>query len=603
MATKAPKAPKPPKSGRKRASRLGRIKNLAGDLVELPGKLPEKIEEGLEKGLTVGVDILRDPVGTAQQVVDALQTPRGLALGWAVALILPVLLYFIDLGAGSLWQGQDAEFALILRRMTQGLDVAAAAHESPVPSGAPLGLYQMRLAVQLLGVNEAALRFLPVLAALGSAMCLLGIAIDVGVGRHAGGLAGLVLLAMPLTYELSHRVLPDMIIAVASTGAVALISHALHGHKFDRHILPIHQEADAPAPLPLRRLPMLFAALGIGAASLVDPRAGVCAILFGLLDVLLSHRYLLRKRRVWLMLSGGAVLTAVAAGLHPIGLRSFLSWQWVSNGHWYDVPLRNWAAIWHQGSSVYGRHVGPVIVVATGFGLLLGSMRRTSRPLLAWVIVAAALTWVGDSSPPPRGLGLVLPPLALAAAVGLQSPVRWLGSLGGIITAGALASVVLVTLESGPVLHKSDTLKLLSQSQVHAPPGAKLCTIGIPKALLTLYAGRDDIEELSSVEELVRTLGAPGANRLFSCVIPKSLRPRLEAALLDKPAPAPAPEPVQKGAPAGRKGRPVKDVRPPPKPAPESDALGEFGSVLATTLDVEEPPPDVTGPAVVLVSR
>ena len=33
-------------------------------------------------------------------------------------------------------------------------------------------------------------------------------------------------LALPVTYELAHRVVPDLLVAVASTGAVAIVSHA-----------------------------------------------------------------------------------------------------------------------------------------------------------------------------------------------------------------------------------------------------------------------------------------------------------------------------------------------------------------------------------------
>ena len=279
----------------------------------------------------------------------------------------------------------------------------------------------MAAAVRLLGFNEAALRLVPVLSALGCAMCLLAIAIDVGVGRHAGAVAGLVLLAMPLTYELSHRALPELLIALASTGAVALTSHSLHGHKFDRHILPFQKEAEEPQPLALRRLPMLFASLGIGAAAFVDPRAGAVALLFALLDMLFAHRYLFRKRRVWAMLAGGLGLTVIAVLVHPVGPRTYLGWQGT------DAMVRDALSLWHQGTTLYGRHIGPVVIVATGFGLLLGSMRRASRSLLAWVLVASATALFTQQSSPPRGLGLLLPPLALAAAVGLQSPTRVAG--------------------------------------------------------------------------------------------------------------------------------------------------------------------------------
>lgn len=601
-------APVGPGSGRrpaepKKSRRRSRLRHLA-QLAELPAKIPEKIEEGIEKGIegigkgvTATVDILKDPIGSVQQVVDALQAPRGLALGWAIALILPIFIYFLDLGAGSLGQGADAEFALALRALADGqLGLDEAARTLPPPRGSPLGLWQMMLMVRLLGANEATLRLLPALAALGSAMCLLAISIDVGVGRHAGGLAGLVLLALPLTYELSHRVVPDMLVAMASTGAVALVSHSLHGHKFDRHILPMHRDSDAPEPLPLRRLPMLLATLGIGLSALVEPRAGIIAIGFALFDILISHRYLLRKRRVWLMLGGATLLTALVMLRHPTDLRAWL--RWPTPG----VPLRTFLAIWHQGDSWFSRYIGPVVIVATGFGLLLGSLRRASRSLLAWILLAGVMTWLGEDSSLPRGLGLVLPPLALCAAVGLQSPVRWLGALGGVITTCALAGVVVVNIESGPVLHRSDTIKILTQSQQHAPPGALLCTVGIRPEVSTFYAHRP-IAQFDSVEQLARAL-APG--QLFSCLLPLALLEEAQQRLappVTRPARPAEPPPRPGRRPAALTAKEQRDAREAKGREPKDEPPEGIGSVLESTLDIEKPPLDTQGPKVVLVSR
>lgn len=576
-----------------------RRKGALAQLAELPAKLPEKVSEKISEGLELGtevlgkaanvtVDALRDPVGAAQQVVEALQAPTGLVLGWAVALLLPIILYLFDLGAGSLWN-IDAQVALALKAATAGeLRLDEAARLVPPPTGAPMGLASFVLLLRLLEPSEWTLRLLPALAALGAAMCLLAIAIDVGVGRHAGGLAGLVLLAMPLTYELSHRVLPDMLIAFASTAAVALVSHSLHGHKFDRHILPFQRDADAPEPLPLRKLPMLFAALGIGFAALYDPRAGFVAIAFALVDMVISHRYLLRKRRVWLMLLGGLALSAAATFVQPVPLRGYLHWPQK------QALLATFSAVWHQGDTFFGRHVGQVIVVATGFGLLLGSLRRASRPLLIWIVVAAAITSLGDGSVPPRGLGLVLPPLALCAAVGLQSPVRWLGALGGIITAAAVGGIILATVEGAQVLHKNDTIKTLTQSMRHAPPGARRCTVALPKEIPSLYTGQL-IEEFKSVLELKQALRK---GELFSCLIPVELRAEALRELAPPVEPPPPPPPA-----AARPAKDGKRREPRPAPEPRDPPPDPIGSVLQTTLDIEEPPHDTRGPRVLLISR
>ena len=48
---------------------------------------------------------------SAGGTIDTLQAPRGLVLGWAIALLLPILLYVLDLGSGSLWHGDDVQVA------------------------------------------------------------------------------------------------------------------------------------------------------------------------------------------------------------------------------------------------------------------------------------------------------------------------------------------------------------------------------------------------------------------------------------------------------------------------------------------------------------
>ncbi|MBL9042698.1 MAG: hypothetical protein JNM83_13910 [Myxococcales bacterium] len=564
-----------------------RQRGRLAELASLPGKLPEKIGEGLERGISVTANALRDPVGTVQQAVAALPVPKGLVLGWAIAMLLPLALYFVDLGAGSLSQ-VDAEVALLVRRVLSGqLLWDQAFHSVPPPTGGPLGIVPFVLLSRLFGMSEATLRLVPVLAALGAASCLLAIAIDVGVGRQTGGLAGLVFLAMPLTYELSHRIVPDMLVAVASTGAVALVSHSLHGHKFDRHILPMHKQGDEPAPLPLRRLPMLFAALGIGLAGVLDVRAGLVALFFGFFDCVISHRPLLRKRRVWLMWLGGTLLLLGASAIHGGALRTLFHRPAAG------IFMQAFNAVWRQGPSWFGRHVGQVVVVTTCFGLLLGSMRRASRPLLVWVMLATLLTWVGGDLAPPRGLGLLLPPLALASAIGLQSPVRWLGSLGGLITTFALAGVVLAVIEGDPVIHQSDSVKTLIQSQRHAPATARRCVVGMNDTVAAYYSRRQ-IERFATVTSLKQ---AVGEKDLFSCLVPRELLPEMQRLLVTVPTqpqtPSPPPKPAQ-----------AKPVAKPPQPVKDLDLSAEpISTVLMTTLDIEEPPLDTKGPPLVLVTR
>ena len=244
-------------------------------------------------------------------------------------------------------------------------------------------------------------------------------------------------------------------------------------------------------------------------------------------------------------------------------------------------------------------------LIACAFCLLLGSLRRASRSLLVWVLLAGVMTWLGDDSTLPRGLGLLLPPLALCAAVGLQSPVRWLGALGGVITTCALAGVVVVNIEGGAVLHRSDTIKILTQSQQHAPPGALLCTVGIRPEVSTFYAHRP-IAQFDSVEQLAQAL-APG--QLFSCLLPLSLLEEVQQRLAP-PVITPARPPEPPARPGRRPTGPttkelakeLRDAVAKSREAKDEPPEG-IGSVLESKLDIETPPLDTQGPKVVLVSR
>ena len=517
------------------------------------------------------------------------------------------LIALLDLGAGSLWNGPDALFALAARGLArEGLQLGDAARTLPAPTGAPLSLWGLGLLVRFLGSGDFVLRLLPALAALACAFCLLTVAIDVGVGRHAGGLGGLLFLALPLTYELSHRVLPDMLIAASATFAVALCSHALHGHHFDRHIMPSHAEDDAPAPLPLRRTPMALAAGAIGVAAMVSRRAALIALLFAVLDVLLVNRYLLRKRRVWLALSSGVALILLAARVHGPGAIGGL-WQLgvaalrtLGRPQLFAEARAVGALLWTQGASLYDAAAGGVplagganalvtgyaplagrvLIVAAGFGVLFSLIRRPSRPLALWLLSSGILSIVGAGGEPRRALVLLLPPLALCAAVGIETPVRWLGRLGNLTTMAAVAGILAAWVNGQAVLHRDDTVRALAQSQRRAPAGALLCTVGLPAAAARHYTGRP-VSEFRSAAELSAALGR---EQPLSCLIPAELRDAVAQALLG-----------QRDFERAQAARVRTRGRREPGAA--------LGSVLATVLDFEEPPPDAPGPKVLLVNR
>ena len=103
------------------------------------------------------------------------------------------------------------------------------------------------------------------------------------------------------------------------------------------------------------------------------------------------------------------------------------------------------------------------------------------------------------------------------------------------------------------------------------------------------------------MDALAKTL-RPG--QLFNCLLPKAQLPAL-LLLLNPPAPPvakpskTAPEPTARSS--KRPG--TKAVKEVPRVEQVEGGLDAIGSVLATTLDIEEPPLGTDGPEVVLVSR
>src|SRR5580658_374242 len=120
---------------------------------EEPKGGPAETDQPLRSGMVAA--LLTKPIEGVHQVIEVLQARRGLAAGWALALMLAVLSYLLDLGAGSLWNGYDALLALGVRALAQGkIGMVAAASQVPPPTGMPLALWEMANAVRLLGSDE-----------------------------------------------------------------------------------------------------------------------------------------------------------------------------------------------------------------------------------------------------------------------------------------------------------------------------------------------------------------------------------------------------------------------------------------------------------------
>ena len=471
---------------------------------------------------------LRDPVGTVQQAVAALPVPKGLVLGWAVAMLLPIVLYFVDLGAGSL-SLLDAEVALVVRKVLAGQLLWNEAFRSvPPPTGGPIGIVPFVLLEPRVRDERSDPVARP--GAGGTWRCELFVGdCDRRRNRTKHRRTGRsCALAMPLTYELSHRVLPDMLVAVASSGRSRWSATVCMATSLTVTSCRCKKPPRNPSPA---AAPPADAVCGAG--ELVFRACSTCGQVCG------TAVWFFRLRDLASLPAAQTTGLADVARWHTASARCVGdSWRRAANAVSSSGPgiLCRRSTRCGDKAPAFMAVVGQVVVVTTCFGLLLGSMRRASRPLLVWVMLATLLTWVGGDLAPPRGLGLVLPPLALAAAVGLQSPVRWLGSLGGIITTLALAGVVLAVVEGDPVLHQSDTIKTLVQSLRHAPPTARRCVVGMSNTVPSYYSRRQ-IEQFESVHALKQSIGE---KELFSCLVLSDMLPEMKTLLLKQPTAQPA---------------------------------------------------------------
>jgi hypothetical protein len=169
-----------------------------------------------------------------------------------------------------------------------------------------------------------------------------------------------------------------------------------------------------------------------------------------------------------------------------------------------------------------------------------------------------------------------------------------------LITTFALAGVVVAVVEGDPVIHQSDSVKSLIQSQRHAPPSARRCVVGMNDTVPAYYSRRQ-IERFETVAALKQ---AVGEKELFSCLVPRELLPEMQRLLVTLPTPANAARPTAKPEKTPPKTGAKPHAAPTVPTGKEPDLASEpIGTVLMTTLDIEEPPIDTKGPPLVLVSR
>ena len=270
------------------------------------------------------------------------------------------------------------------------------------------------LAAALFGQRDGAARLPWVLATLGAALLLATLATR-WLGRRVGWLSGLVYLSSAGTLVPSPSAGADALLALCVTAAFGAFGLA-----------------NAAGRLPLRDGPWVarafYAAAGL-ATLLAGPACalavlGACLLLLGLNEDSRGLRFLGSPSGLWIF-----VLLAAAA---PAALGLAQPGAWDARWQWLCAWTRGGAG---QGASLADllRGLGlatlpwtPFAVTAMAVGLWRGHAATPAWRLFgAWALVPLVVMAVGAFDAAPR-LAVVLPPLAVMAAAGLNESLAYL---------------------------------------------------------------------------------------------------------------------------------------------------------------------------------
>ncbi len=467
----------------------------------------------------------------------------ALAAFFALAL---VVLMFGDLGAGSLWNSDDALYAHVVREMV------ASGSATPPPwfdyglaDAYPLGVRYIAAVASIAGLTPFGLRLGAALAALGSLVALGAF----GRAERRGAFGVVVLGTQPIFYLLSQRVLHDALLAFWTTLAIVAYAEAR-----------------------TRQKPALWHALLGGScalASLTKMYAGLLPLAVVALDALVSDRGRWRRADFVLAL-GGAALVPTAWFLAAGTLDAIVSDLWNRfagglEGHGAAAaPDGAPEATGALGYVLEQGGAGLVLVVLAAAGALVAGRRRDpiDRIALTWALVAATVLGLMQTALVTYAL-VALVPFALLGGTAVARAVERMPGLA----APALALGVVGLWPLAPVAELAhsadDRVAALGALQADAPAGTLLCTIDVYHAAPTYYAGRNVAyftEDERSLRILRRTFGeatvptlAPGeivqrldAAEAFACIVPAPAAGAL-AQQLRGPIEAVAPNPTLRG--------------------------------------------------------
>jgi|GEM_PF-5260418 4-amino-4-deoxy-L-arabinose transferase-like glycosyltransferase len=443
----------------------------------------------------------------------------AVALGAFFALALGLLL-FGDLGAGSLWNSDDALYAQVVREMiASGSATPSPWFDYGLADAYPLGVRYVAAVASIAGVTPFGLR-------LGAALAALGCLVTLGAaGRtdRRGGFGVVALGIQPIFYLLSQRVLHDALLAFWTTAAVVSYAEA--------------RTRDKPA--------LWHALVGVSCAmaSLTKVYAGLLPLAVVAGDALVSDRGRWRRADFVLALAGAVVVPSawyVADGTID-GLVSSLVHRFAGGLEGHGAAAAPDGAPMAAGALGYvleQGEAGIVLVLLAAAGAVVAARRRDplDRIALTWALVAATVLGLMQTALVSYAL-VALVPFALLGGTALAAAVERLP----LLAAPALALGLVGLLPLAPIAELAhsadDRVAALGALQAETPPGTLLCTVDVYHAAPTFYAGRSVAyftEDERSLRILRRTFGeatvptlAPGdivrrldAAEAFACIVP-----------------------------------------------------------------------------------
>jgi 4-amino-4-deoxy-L-arabinose transferase-like glycosyltransferase len=402
------------------------------------------------------------------------------------------LIYAGDLGAGTLWNTDDALYAWVVKQALAARSGPAPWFDYDIAQAYPLGVRWILAWARLLGGGLSALRLPAVIATAGAAIALCGL----GLRRdHRGGWAAAIFLVQPLVLMFSQRVMHDALLAALTAAAIVLYARA-------------------------EARPRLIIAAGLccGLASLVKAWAGGIALAVIAIDLLAFRRAWLKSGWAWaaLALALGLPIVWLASEGQLVGLVQHMFVRL-----FVGLPGHGAAAVTATGAAV-GR--GALMTIAAsglagwllltggsaGAAIALGRREADDRLLVIWLAVALAIVLVTRTFLTQYALIVVLPLCALSGVA-----MSWLAPRlrGGAPAAYALVLLALCVplLEVGTLArHADDRTASLAMMQAEARPDALVCTVDVYHASPTFYAGRPVLylsEDAPSLRILHRVFG------------------------------------------------------------------------------------------------